>query len=1823
MSSVKEYKKKLQVNYTYLEENLEVDPVMDLCFERQVLIRTDMERLRAEGNRPDRVRLFLSILKAKSNVKSYEVFLETLGNARVGQEFIRKILDETVVSVVPEQHDEEWEQLQLLERILRDSLEVEDKAELPVEDVEKAVRFHLHQMHQPLLLSVSEIHDLVPKVFPRVSRKRNKRRNVTAFLNCRLKVETPCESDTTSEDFVTAEATAPVPLEKVSAERVAAVMRVCLEKHGMDTGLAERFEEEEISGDALEDLDEALIEKLFPELKMGKRLKLRKAIGEVLQELQKPPEVVINDKIRAGVRKLETFRDFDTRSGSMDVYVKGHVLPDEQSRPGFPLHAIHKYYILKKGENETKLAQEAVQFAAACMNERVNGTFHVGVAGKYDAAPAYAAGQIIGLSLDRQKCEFAVTEEIYRAFFPDQRQIAIKCIRDPVFVPVVEKGTSGQHLFVVEIDVVPHSSLVEHEAFFLSPVSGKHSLFFRYTDGAAKAAEGQDLLEFMSHRKQLTAQRKDSEKTSKPRMVVMPDLNRKLHNLMTGEYEYELTDVYPILFVAPCPKDMSNDSLVENFSFVKSLAPFAVFDFDSSNQSADGRPMGLYPVVESHLGQIYKALTTDNFHKDSEENRSCGGKDGVSKLLESIETSSFKSWIFCNGYPPLGKEEFQPTEWRGKRAEGFKEAIRFYKEKIPSEKACIIILLLSRNYDVLLGSLEEIFTKFPNQWILLAESERIAQDLMVEVVRRCYVEKNVLEERSVIGMPWSHVNQSIMNICGYKPGIGCTLPSSTRSPCFMKEREMNELSDLEILSMKQCEEDHLVKRGIPEVIDKKKRKMEIDFYRGKQVSWWNFYFGDHVLRRTEFNDLLMQVNQRLEGDIPEDEKVAVISLLHQRGAGGSTTAREILWEKRKEVRCCVIKRITDQTCDQIARFRNFQEQSQPQPPLVLIDNEDEEKVFQLCSQMNEKARREARDRGIHVFCVLIICVRMVEFPRKRDRSKVMLGHALQTNEIQWFRTKYEILEERYKKQQLSLHPKLLISFNILKENFNQQYIKETVGEFVSKIHQYREKRLLKYIALINSFDPDFQSIPMSCFNPVMSPEHGKQKQRPMLGQKTFTKDVHWEASLSQSINVLLNRTSESCLGGDVKALRIISSNLSREILKTLCLMENKTISDVILEFLHSGIFQSSNESSVQNKLVKIMKDMLKKRAASKKGRAKFSPLILEIGNDEGFETAAGVLKVGFEKFDDPMIAQQIARIYIHCQNWTRAEKYARIALNMVPKNSYVCDTHGQVFKEKLISVLKTCLENEEILEGEKAKDVIDMAFDAIKIFRREQKLSDEDVTGYNNCGFFSELRVVVIILDCCRFFRAFKYDKGEKLHRFLVNIEETPWELIEELGEERVAQLKGLYHDYERPMRRLEDEQIQLKEDSCYQYSPSYTSSIKERKMFVHLQECLDTYFGEDSDVVPKHFKDADACEFRRRRVKRRGGNSLRSIYGLRDEYNAASEFAVMHSLIEKNVNSDYCTAFDLKTILNLTMARISQDESYAQRLSLGRVLEWTLDLYDKTKQDVIPYLEAYLYLVMFHWPTEWRLQQKLNLCPCNKIKDVIREWKAAFQNNHPAQKEQEGKKLMDRRKGTTLFFLGQGESFREIVFCSELQAVDSGHKMGDRIWDNAEAKRRLKSLQGTLLHGGGEMSVTIHSQKGCATVLTIPTSFPIKDPSLWQKSVRFVLGFCWSGPKAFSVTRNEETMDLQAASTPINFPEPRRNFDRSQQKMMSVVAVNEFWRRFYDNRSKRGVVERDISLNEKNPLKTKDLKKQKVTLEKERLDLVEKRTSVLQGPDL
>lgn len=281
-----------------------------------------------------------------------------------------------------------------------------------------------------------------------------------------------------------------------------------------------------------------------------------------------------------------------------------------------------------------------------------------------------------------------------------------------------------------------------------------------------------------------------------------------------------------------------------------------------------------------------------------------------------------------------------------------------------------------------------------------------------QIHRQC-VDKKTLEYRCVIGIPWSQVNLRIKAVVGATQLNGSFIPTANGAQCLLKEKLKSELFDLEILCVNECENDLDVMKDITTRMDRRK-SVEAEFFKGASVTWWNLWFGeDHVLKRYIHTRLLEMVKLACSKSDNEDQgKVSIVTLYHQPGAGGTTSAKQILWELRKEYRCAVVKRISNFTCEQINRLRTFNEQETPKPPIVLIDNGDDDKLLTLCSQLENWAKIASRrlEDQCQVFCVLLLCARRPNLPSFNTERSVQLRDELNNVELDWFQKKGEFLK---------------------------------------------------------------------------------------------------------------------------------------------------------------------------------------------------------------------------------------------------------------------------------------------------------------------------------------------------------------------------------------------------------------------------------------------------------------------------------------------------------------------------------------------------------------------------------------------------------------------------------------------------------------------------------------------------------------------------------------------------------------------------------------------------------------------------------------------
>ncbi|XP_060084576.1 sterile alpha motif domain-containing protein 9-like [Ylistrum balloti] len=1721
----------LRKNHIFLIKNINIKPVVDYLIEKGVLSIDDNERILVEPTREDQVHRLLRIVHRKP--KSYQPLLESV------DDHIRNKL--TSCTVTEEEIKAEDHHLDsFLCDVLNELFCVEEKAKVSLSTLEEEVRQKLYESHLEYRLNQDHLQALVLSNFDAVSLgrsgSRNRRFAVYKNLSWRQK---DLESDETETSDVEAPAShvhsRRLCIEKMNEEEICKVLQEFdPESSRLDENILKVFKQEHIDGKIFKYLNSEDTKELLHGFAFRDRKNLLIIRDELinLEKEGKPMPSVDRPQARKMKAKYtdrkryfrETLRKFESPAGNLENYRKSASIRTSITRPHNLIEPVHLFLNKTWESTEEKvkwIAEETVRFAAACMNERTNGTIHFGVEQK--ANSEWLEGEIVGIDVDKDSCKRAMYQAITSHFYDDQIELGLKCIRPVEFIGVTNDDTCERQLVVVEVDIVPNSTLLQEEAVYVK--FEDKMFFYRFVndDPHPLVQTEEQIRQYMKFKKQLAQCRKERENIPK-RVPIQEDLRQKFLNLFSGGYETLSEEMYPIIFLSPLECDTVHN-FTENFQFVDDIKPCVIFDFNSSSDVN-----GMYHFVEVEKEQVVKVLTTENFDRNSVENKT--DHERRNHLFDDLRTSALRPWVFCNGYDAMKKEPMDVLDWKRNRSEGLKEALRFYGEEVPNGRAMVIFLLLSKNYDVLLEAAEDVILKFQDQWMLLAPSEDIANNWMAELLRRKSIDKNTMQERCIIGLPWNHVNIMLQKLVSTNNRGSCEIATSKGAFCFLRDKVRNELYDLDVLSRIECDDTEITQDS--EKLEKHRRESQEAFFRGNEVTWWNYWFGaDHVLRRSQHSRLMEILADALKGNQNDDDcRIAVVSLMHQPGAGGTTSARQLLWDSREKYRCCVVKQISDQTCDQISLLRNYEDPSTPNPPIVLLDNCDEEDFQNLYASLENRARLTARrseTTPFSCFCVLLLCTRRTNLPTKVGQSVVLLKHELDPRELDWFNMKYESLEQKYQNEN-GVNPRLLISFNILKENFKHEYITRTVQQYVDSIEVNKEKDLLLYLAMMNSYDIDFQSLPISAFDSMMMNGQTKEgaisfglvsPRRQSFGNR------HWENNMSSSLQVLLNRSSRGGLGTNLHALSIISKLFAREIFKFLQKKLQMETSAAMLQFLNSDVFNNQNRSVDQVK--RIVKDILKKREQLEDGkRESFSPLIVEIYKNEDPDQAAKVLLKGFDMTQDPMIAQQIARFYMSFKNWEEATKYAKMASQMKQNNSYLWDTYGLVYKNRLQEKYECCLQQGTKLSFSDTREVIQLAKTGIDIFHKEQSVSEQEKhASTNDAGYYNEVHLVILLLDLLKVSSSIT-----GLHNILVD-KELQYQKVAspELDKESFDNLRTLRFYTDAAMRKLEDKTTQLK-DSAMKNAHLSKSGFAYRTL-PRLRENVDSYFGEDTDEVPETLSEKDQADFRRRRIRKLGGRSLANILELRREPEGGCKLEAIFRHLQSILNSENVTAFDIKSFISVAIVmhitKVRRDPYPYQKL-----VELSKRLYNmqNTSADELPYLEVFLYLLMLHWPTENR--QHLQLYPVGKLPDAMQKWKTAFQRNHPRQMDGNPYRL---KRETTYFFLGNGKEYDEIVYYEELHGSHTGrYYKGDTVWSQPQNINRLKRLEGILINNGTEVSVHIETAGGNKTQIVIPTGMHIGQRNLWQKRIYFYLGFTWLGPKAFDVSQNDRRLNDQEA---------------------------------------------------------------------------------------
>lgn len=1481
------------------------------------------------------------------------------------------------------------------------------------------------------------------------------------------------------------------------------VEAVCswLESLSLRREIVSCFNDENISGFTLANLTETKIQKFCPMAKYGdidkilqsrddklaecpaKELKTTLGVANELGSFPSDEEVQSEAYQRFGCRAKASFKYTQNAQLVLDSQKADNLL---EPRRWFV--DIDKAAILNVRDC---FSSGAIPFICACLNERSNGTCHIGVD---------RDGTIHGIQATCHDFQTILQELIDSCFYQDQLDVVRKCVQPVRLVEVTSRSSTpdqshSDRLYVIELDVISSHAYCTDEAFFAKTPKQNSTTketqcgeLFRFVDGIPQPVSGPDLVKFMATKENLAMLRKKQEESGSSLKDAhqLSQLSEKLEHLLCLK-----NDVYPIFVTNPTPADQTDsEDFISNMQFLKSIERKVVFDFDDASL-----PTSLYCNHEQEPAAPIRVLLLQSIDEDRKDKPTMNTKEFLNDCYES---SNLQPWIFCNGHQPTQQKVMEVHQWKHNRRPDFLKAVEFFHEAIRPEYTVVVFLLFSNNYEVMLSAAEEFCLKFPNTWVLICETKEIAYHFKEYLVKTQHIirDEEEFDQHCIIGMPWLHVNQSILQRLGNISAGQVILPNSTGGSIVISKRLLNDLGDLEILSA-----DHLSNLEISlgndadklRTMSKEKQKR---FYQGDEVDWWNFWFETHVLRRDILGRLLDSTNSALSGLANETgERVSVVAIYHQPGSGGTTIAKNVLWDLKGQYRCAVVKTITSDTSDQVSRLFKEGEPCKPKPVLLLLDNVDEKKVRNLKTSLEIEAKNLSKE----VECtppvpfVLLVCIRCSSESRAAPKichRRHNIEHNLSSRELTWFKDKYEEMEKKWAKDD-SLDPRVLISFNILRENFSQAYITSTVPRLVGLVTDSNERLVLKYVAFLGMYDPECQYIPTSCFDCFMS------KGRCFDGSPGWLpSDSMWTNRISDYLRVLLNQDNRRATGLQTKGIKIIHSLISREVFRELVPAEVPA-SEVMLELLHSEMFRYKDLRS--REMLKIVYNVSIKRVRGLDGQYEndFSPLIQSIVSDpkQDKERAVEILKRAFQLTENVFVVQHLVRFYIHVKEWKSAEDLAKTMTTGHPKESVLWNTYGHVLRDQL----NHRLHDKTAVTAQEAEESLDLVTNSLDKFIKEQEVLDSD--GSDSAGGL--LGQGSIILRYIELLTRIPELQEKELHEFLLYPGYVP-QCLMTWSEKSVKIVKRLERRATKIRDELESERFYIQRtDNLLDYE---NKAQKNDEQIAQTVEGIRNYFGEDSNETPPNLTPEQGVYYRRRRILRIDGDKLTRILGhwRRKDFQKLED---INRLADENIKTPFRNTRDLLSYIGTGIALCMLGANATNvgcdpLLHLRRKSSELLHLSKATKS-TSTLVEAYLCYTILNWPIPARSKDSLDITGLGNVLGKWKEAKSLAKNPQMGQEKRQHTKPIK-----VLFYIG----------------VEKGT---ERVWlEQPTDKANLEWFEGVVVNEGQHVSFNI-GETTLDNRVEIAAA-KISQKSNWHKRVFFALGFTWSGPLAVNISTED-----------------------------------------------------------------------------------------------
>lgn len=1401
-----------------------------------------------------------------------------------------------------------------------------------------------------------------------------------------------------------------------------------------------------------------------------------------------------------------------------------------------------KSFFTAKENKFVKFQNEVIRFACGCLNARKNGTIYFGVADSVQKidGKTYKHGEIVGFSISeigldsRPTYTDALREGISNCFDGDvhRADVAKKCISNPIFVKVVIPGRSD-FKYVMEVDVEPSSNLCKGDHFTVNlkkirnqtnkSVKNASVLFLRKGSSTEQLESDKMLLFTKLQLPEFIAERKNFEEHNKNKTVLIAeDPATKLERLLTRGFSKLDKRFWPLLVLGkPNKEQKQNVKWCESMSFIRLIKLIAVFDFDDSSN-------------EDGLCSFYRNPERSLICTESMFRESSGNLQELANTL-GLPYEDKTVWIFANGRTDSSevKLHLDRSDWHESYSAGVCDAVSFFNQNFVIQKGreIIIVLLFSHDFDGVIDTFNEITKTFGwGPLVIIAEQKRIFDDFAEKIQKEGKGSKEHLEKVAVTGMLWEHVNSTITSLTGYDEKLNCVLPCSSGAYVKAEERFIESLADLSILSAKQCENKKFN--------DSRERKkfaldQEIQFYKGQRVTWWNFYFNSQVCLRYRYKTIQEKALVLLRHSKEETRKVVTLIIAHEPGAGATTLGYQLLWDFRHKYRCCVVKKLSEMTIMQISFLWKYKEDIesdfQPNPIVLFLDDiQSELSVFEFTRQLIIEFRKNDVNNGMN--CLIIICQREEQLvDHEHGRENIFyLKQELSDEEKTWFADKFDELERT--RQELDLEdykPQHLISFMIMRSEFNPEYIKNTIQHLISTIDQKsNEYKLLKYLSFLATYTPFTRRgakvfVPVECCDELMGKKHR-----------------FWEEHLSNPLRVLLIFEEKEQASG--RQVRIAHPSLGEVILSEIIKNEKVELAEIAREYLCCSLLK--NTAYGRKLLVEFTLDMLKRRKKEEYDEekvTKFSPLIQKIVSDstDNCDKAADILKLGYKEFQDPILAQTLARLYLGYQMFDEAITWAKEAADLSSKSSksYILHTYGLVLREKFKHFTE-----KNVFRPRDAYEYLKLILKSLDAFLQAACLQEDETDTQKLLNLYYAINNINEITSFLT--DHISYDAEEtNIIRYLKDKNYIPGEIFS-LWESFHKELKGMRKHAQDAFKVLED-------NVCFHsvfYAPEFVQSTSQqvnenrfyRRFHFGYEDMLKNYsriYGETSSPVDGGNDAANDC-YHRGRLWTLKGHSYMSIFD-HLKHMDENQSKVKHELCEIKDHIAQIKFKDVNDLANQVCVNVALGiVGYRHRDSESSIL--------KTCNQIIAFGDnsnkkvdlAYFFVSMLLWPggamhpsyDDSLLQASLSYL------------KKKQQRHKPIVKKYESKS-----QPTTQFFLAKGEGLESL--CHRWQTpVFIQNNTNSPSWDDKKTKEKLRRLSGKIeTKGYGSSSIVVDGNHN-ANPIKISK---IRGPTTGFRSdeeVTFYLGFSIAGPIAYNVKLKSDGLKHSELCSQIQFPPSR-----------------------------------------------------------------------------